>query len=92
MISPIQQVKYIIRLFDATSKIIISRLRWKCSYINKEVEEQYDKKYMVVFKISRSAAISEELKVFEINLFNTIKNIKFSSYKSKYEIKVRKKT
>ena len=50
MISPIQQVKYIIRLFDATSKIIISRLRWKCSYINKEVEEQYDKKYMVVFK------------------------------------------
>ena len=80
---------YIIRLYDATSKFI-NRLRWKMFFINKEIEEQHHKKDEDVFKSSRSAPTCDELKPFETDLYNVIKNIKFNSNKSKFQTKLKK--
>ena len=83
--------EYLIKLYDATSKFV-NRLRWKLFFCNNEdanpfVHKEY--KEEDVFKSSRSAPACEDIKAFENDLFETIKNIKFSSFRSNFQKKLK---
>ena len=81
--------EYLTKMYDATSKFI-NRLRWKVFFCNKEINDPYEHKEEDIFKSSRSAPACEELKSFENDLFSTIKNIKFTPYKSKFQKTLKK--
>ena len=82
------QKEYLIKLYDATSKFI-NRLRWKLFFCNNEDISPREYKEEDVFKSNRSAPACDDLKAFENDLFDIIKNIKFSSYKSNFQRKLK---
>ena len=72
------QKEYLTKLYDATSKFV-NRLRWKLFFYNNEDISPRESKEEDVFKSNRSAPACDDLKAFENDLFNIIKNNKFSS-------------
>ena len=80
--------EYLIKLYDATSKFI-NRLRWKLFFCNQEDNSPYEYKEENIFKSRKSAPAHDELKAFENDLFNIIKNIKFTTYKSNFQKKLK---
>ena len=79
--------EYLIKLYYATSKFV-NRLRWKLLFYNSEDISPHEFKEEDVFKISKSAP-SCDLKAFENDLFDIIKNIKFTSYESNFQKKLK---
>ena len=76
--------QYLTRMYDATTKFI-NRLRWKIFFHNNENNDQYERKEEDIYKSSRSAPACEELKAFENDLFNVIRKIRFTTYKSEFQ-------
>ena len=82
------QKEYLTKLYDATSKFV-NRLRWKLFFYNNEDISPRESKEEDVFKSNRSAPACDDLKAFENDLFDIIKNIKFSTYKSNFQKKLK---
>ena len=80
--------EYLIKLYDATSKFI-NRLRWKLLFCNQEDSSPYEYKEKYIFKSCKSAPAHDKLKAFENDLFNIINNIKFTTYKSNFQKKIK---
>ena len=67
-------------------------LNLKFSFKQCAVKEIYDSFFLEeedVFKSNRSAPACDDLKAFENDLSDTIKNIKFSTYKSNFQRKLK---
>ena len=71
------QKEYLIKLYDATSKFF-NRLRWKLFFCNNEDFSPRESKEEDVFKSNRSAPACD-----------AIKNIKFFTYKSNFQRKLK---
>ena len=79
--------EYLIKLYDSVFKFI-NRLRWNFFFFNKHDEcntLNYDDNKENIFKRSRSAPTCDELKSFEKDLFNKVKNIKFNKFISSFQ-------
>ena len=90
---PFSNKKYFMtKIFDQTSKFI-NRLRWKAHFF--ELQDSHDypdtptqDDINKIFASKRSAPEMKDLKNFEDDLLDMIKNIKFNNFKSKYQIKL----
>ena len=83
---------YLMKLFNQTSNFV-NRLRWKVFYF--ELRNSSDaphpetqNKLSKIYSSRKSAPEMKKLKAFEDDLFNMIKNIKFSTFKSNYQQKL----
>ena len=90
---PLSNKKYFLtKIFDQTSKFI-NRLRWKAHFFESQEFHNHPDTLTrddisKLFASQRSAPEIKDLKAFEDNLFDMIKNIKFNIFKSKYQIKL----
>ena len=81
--------EYLIKLYDAISKFI-NRIRWKIFFSNKlDDSDTLNLNDESIFKSAKSAPTCDELKLFEKELFDIVKSIKFnkniSHFQKKYE-------
>ena len=84
---------YTLKIFDQTAKFI-NIMRWKVFYFeNKNTNDDtttFDStlKDIDIYGSKRSAPVMEKLKAFETDLFDLIKSIKFTDYKSELQQKL----
>ena len=70
---------YLIKLYDAASKFI-NRMRWKMFFHNKDDLPEATHVETHIFKSSKSAPFSNELKEFEKDLFELISKVRFNKF------------
>ena len=81
---------YLTKLYDQTANFI-NRMRWKAFFFDKQDPDNADQtndELSGIFKGKRSAPEIDALKPFENDLYEMLLNIKFTNFKSRFQIKL----
>jgi hypothetical protein len=86
---PIPSRKAYLKVMMEKVNSLVRRMRWKAKYFENPIDEEYtDTDQHYGFKTSNAPPQNEQLKAFELDLYEMICNIEFNKYSNTFQIKL----